>query len=154
MINKTLATLVQVAIELRLIKNYKLVSNETLEHLRSSLIAAEKEVGDLKDGNSMAEELLHNSASNTAHYKELSETANNRISQLTSELTKITSQRNEAVAEQVILSQQLSNVSSDMTEAQQQVEIANSETLVLQESLDEASTISKQLKEALERWMS
>jgi len=52
------------------------------------------------------------------------------------------------------LAKDLHETSSKLTEAVNEIEIANSEMIVLRASLDEGTELSKQLKEALDRWTS
>ena len=122
--NKFIATIVKATIDLKLLVGYKLVTLDDWNKLDSQL--SEGEVATLR------QEILD--------WQGSSNQLNRRIQELTTEKEK--------------LEKTLHDTTSKLTDSINEVEIANSEMLVLRDSLEEGTALSKQLKEALDRWTS
>ena len=122
--NKFIATIVKATIDLKLLVGYKLVTLDDWNKLDSQL--SEGEVATLR------QEILD--------WQGSSYQLNRRIQELTTEKEK--------------LEKKLHDTTSKLTDSINEVEIANSEMLVLRDSLEEGTALSKQLKEALDRWTS
>lgn len=122
--NKFIATIVKAAIDLRLLVGYKLVTLDDWNKFDSQL--SEGEIAALR------QEILD--------WQGSAYQLNKRIQDLTTEKEK--------------LEKKLHDTTSKLTDSINEVEIANSEMLVLRDSLEEGTALSKQLKEALDRWTS
>ena len=122
--NKFIATIVKATIDLKLLVGYKLVTLDDWNKLDSQL--SEGEVATLR------QEILD--------WQGSSYQLNRHIQELTTEKEK--------------LEKTLHDTTSKLTDSINEVEIANSEMLVLRDSLEEGTALSKQLKEALDRWTS
>ena len=122
--NKFIATIVKATIDLKLLVGYKLVTLDDWNKLDSQL--SEGEVATLR------QEILD--------WQGSSYQLNRHIQELTTEKEK--------------LEKKLHDTTSKLTDSINEVEIANSEMLVLRDSLEEGTALSKQLKEALDRWTS
>lgn len=126
MISKILSLSVETLINLNLIKGHKLVPMPTLLRLEENVKKAEARLVELTERSQTQE---HDSYS----YKSQWEEAKVTIAKLNSDLTTKTKALNAIESE---------------------VELARSDVLVHKEKMDEAEQLSKQLKEALERWTS
>jgi len=127
--SKLLVTLIQGAIDLRLLIGYKLVTLDSWTKLNLQLsehLSITKKIDELR--------------SEVLHWKDQYTEVNERISLLWIEKDR--------------LIKDLHETSAKLTDTTTEVEIANSEMLILRDSLEEATELSKQLKEALDRWMS
>ena len=127
--SKIIATIVKATIDLRLLTGYKLVP--------------------LDDWISLNVQLSENQT-NTQQVKELQDELlqwQDKWSQSTKRVSGLTLERDR-------LAKDLHETSAKLTESVSEVEIANSEMLILRDSLEEATDLSKQLKEALDRWTS
>ena len=122
--NKFIATIVKATIDLKLLVGYKLITLDDWNKLDSQL--SEGEVAALR------QEILD--------WQGSAYQLNRRIQDLTTEKEK--------------LEKKLHDTTSKLTDSINEVEIANSEMLVLRDSLEEGTALSKQLKEALDRWTS
>ena len=122
--NKFIATIVKATIDLKLLVGYKLITLDDWNKLDSQL--SEGEVATLR------QEILD--------WQGSSYQLNRHIQELTTEKEK--------------LEKTLHDTTSKLTDSINEVEIANSEMLVLRDSLEEGTALSKQLKEALDRWTS
>ena len=122
--SKLIAIMIKAVIDLRLLTGYKLVQLDDWNKLDSQL--SEGEVATLR------QEILD--------WQGSAYQLNRRIQDLTTEKEK--------------LEKKLHDTTSKLTDSINEVEIANSEMLVLRDSLEEGTALSKQLKEALDRWTS
>lgn len=127
--SKLIAIMIKAVIDLRLLTGYKLVP--------------------LDDWISLNVQLSENQT-NTKQVKELQDELlqwQDKWSQSTKRVSGLTLERDR-------LTKDLHETSARLTESASEVEIANSEMLILRDSLEEATDLSKQLKEALDRWTS
>ena len=127
--SKLIAIMIKAVIDLRLLTGYKLVP--------------------LDDWISLNVQLSENQT-NTQQVKELQDELlqwQDKWSQSTKRVSGLTLERDR-------LAKDLHETSAKLTESVSEVEIANSEMLILRDSLEEATDLSKQLKEALDRWTS
>lgn len=126
MISKILSLSVETLINLNLIKGYKLVPIPTLLRLEEDIHKAEAKLVELTEKTQTQEQ-------DSYSYKSQWEEAKVTITKLNSDLAVKTKALNATESE---------------------VELARSDVLVHKEKMDEAEQLSKQLKEALERWTS
>ena len=127
--SKLIATMVKAAIDLRLLTGYKLVPLDDWIKLNLQLSknqTSTKQVDDLQ--------------ADILQWQD-------KLSQSTKRVSGLTLERDKLVED-------LHETSSKLTESVSEVEIANSEMLILRESLEQGTELSKQLKEALDRWTS
>jgi len=139
--SKLIATMVKAVIDLRLLVGYKLV---TLDSLKQSNLSATKQLDALR--------------ADALHWQDRSSQLSKRISVVVME--KETAQALAQVSIEQLkkdkdkLVKDFHDTSAKLMDATNEVEIANSEMLILRASLDEGTELSKQLKEALDRWTS
>jgi len=127
--SKLIATMIQGAIDIRLLIGYKLI---TLDSWAKLNLQSSENHSITKQLDALRSEVLHWQNQCNQH--------NKRIRDLSIEKEQLT--------------KNLHDISAKLIHATNEVEIANSEMLVLHESLEEATELSKQLKEALDRWTS
>jgi len=145
--SKLIATMVKAIIDLRLLVGYRLVTLD--DWLKLNLQLSETQTS-TKQVDELRSEVLH--------WQDQCHQLNLRISIVTTE--KETDQTSHmAVIVQLKkdkdkLVKDFHDVSARLTETTNEIEIANSEMLILRESLEEGTELSKQLKEALDRWTS
>ena len=145
--SKLIATMVKAIIDLRLLVGYRLVTLD--DWLKLNLQSSENQTS-TKQVDELRSEVLH--------WQDQCHQLNLHISILTTE--KETDQTSHmAVIVQLKkdkdkLVKDFHDVSARLTETTNEIEIANSEMLILRESLEEGTELSKQLKEALDRWTS
>lgn len=140
MISKMLALSVETLINLNLIKGYKLLSVTTVERLETNVRKTETKLLELTEKGQNQEKDSNTDKTKITGYIQ-------HIEKLNEELTKtFKSYNDESIAKAAI--QRL------LEEAESELELARADVLIHREKIDEAEQLSKQLKEALERWTS
>ena len=140
MISKMLALSVETLINLNLIKGYKLLSVTTVERLETNVRKTETKLLELTEKGQNQEKDSNTDKTKITGYIQHKE-------KLNEELTKtFKSYNDESIAKAAI--QRL------LEEAESELELARADVLIHREKIDEAEQLSKQLKEALERWTS
>jgi len=135
--SKLIATMVKAAIDLRLLVGYKLV---TVASLSESNLATVKQMDALR--------------SEAQNWQDQCSRLSKRNSMLSMEKDRLDKEVQDTSDEKDILIKELQDTLTKLRDTASEIEIANSEMLILRASLDEGTELSKQLKEALDRWTS
>ena len=135
--SKLIATMVKAAIDLRLLVGYKLV---TLDSLTESNLVTIKQMDALRN--------------DAQHWQDQCSRLSKRNRMLSMEKDRLDKAVQDTSDEKDVLIKELQDTAVKLRDTTSEIEIANSEMLILRASLDEGTELSKQLKEALDRWTS
>ena len=160
--SKLIATMVKAIIDLRLLVGYKLVTLDSWTQLKSQLLSENfsttKKIDELRGEVLYWQDLC---SQRDQRISLLSIEAQASVAQLEQEnksiktdLTKVQASVTQLKKDKDKLVKDFHDASAKLMDATNEVEIANSEMLILRDSLDEGTELSKQLKEALDRWTS
>ena len=153
--SKLIATMVKAAIDLRLLVGYKLVTLDSWTQLKSQLLSdnfsTTKKIDELRGEVLYWQDLC---GQRDQRISMLSIEAQASVAQLEKEKEAIQASVTQLKKDKDKLVKDFNDASSKLMDATNEVEIANSEMLILRDSLDEGTELSKQLKEALDRWTS
>jgi len=153
--SKLIATMVKAAIDLRLLVGYKLVTLDSWTQLKSQLLSdnfsTTKKIDELRGEVLYWQDLC---GQRDQRISMLSIEAQASVAQLEKEKEAIQASVTQLKKDKNKLVKDFHDASSKLMDATNEVEIANSEMLILRDSLDEGTELSKQLKEALDRWTS
>ena len=131
--NKLFVAVAQLLISLKLIKGYKLLKEAVLNDMAKTQVSLEAYCAELKVA--------------------LQEKTDETVVQETRTANAI-KQRDEAEKRCVEMDRIGRELTKQREDKEAEVELAASEVIVLKEGLAEATTLSKKLKEALDRWTS
>ena len=153
--SKLIATIVKTVIDLRLLVGYKLVTLDSWTQLKSQLLSENfsttKKIDELRGEVLYWQDLC---SQRDQRISLLSIEAQASIAQLEKEKETIQASVTQLKKDKDKLVKDFHDASAKLMDATNEVEIANSEMLILRDSLDEGTELSKQLKEALDRWTS
>lgn len=138
--NKVFIAIVQFLISSKLIKGYKLYSTEVLNNMAHKQLKLEEKFDQGVKALNLLKLDLQEKVDEAAVHEQ--QTKNAVI------------QRDEAEKRCSVLTRIERDLKKNLEEKESEVELAASEILVLKESQIEATALSKQLKEALNRWKS
>ena len=152
--SKLIATMVKAAIDLRLLVGYKLVTLDSWTQLKSQSFESHsttKKIDELRGEVLYWQDLC---SQRDQRISLLSIEAQASVAQLEKEKETIQASVTQLKKDKDKLVKDFHDASAKLMDATNEVEIANSEMLILRDSLDEGTELSKQLKEALDRWTS
>mgnify|MGYP001095029144 CR=1 FL=1 len=153
--SKLIATMVKAIIDLRLLVGYKLVTLDSWTLLKSQLLSENfsttKKIDELRGEVLYWQDLC---SQRDQRISLLSIEAQASVAQLEKEKETIQASVTQLKKDKDKLVKDFHDASAKLMDATNEVEIANSEMLILRDSLDEGTELSKQLKEALDRWTS
>jgi len=150
-VNKLIVTVIQLLIDLKLLKNYKLCKTSTLDDMAATHLKAKaKMLEDAHIFEGKISELEKNLQDRT--YKV--STANERWEHAKKQRDDAEQRCEEYNHQQRELNKSINGLNQTINDKEAEAKLAASEMVILQEEINEATTLSKQLKEALDRWTS
>lgn len=138
--SKLLVAIIQLLISLKLIKGWMLCEKEVLNNMAQERLRLEDTISEGEKALNLLNLDMQEKVNETEVHKTLT--------------TNAVAQRDAAEKRCKDYERIERDLTSKLEEKESEVEIAASEILVLKESQVEATTLSKQLKEALDQWTS
>ena len=155
-------TVIQLLIDLKLLKNYKLCKTSTLNDLAATHLHMldDMTAAHLKIETKMLEDAYILEGKISELQKNLQDTtykvstANERWEHAKKQRDDAEQRCEEYNRQQRDLNKSINELNQTVSDKEAEAKLAASEMIILQEEISEATTLSKQLKEALDRWTS